>query len=403
MSKILFTTPIIEYPAAGGPQLRIEASIKALSLVSEVHILVRSFKYVMGGDVAEKFYKMITPFFKYCPSVKNISPNRYIRKLQRIVKKISGTSDADFIIDYAKKNKIKIIWFGYGNISFPIIKEIKEKAPFLQLVCDTDSVWSRFVLRELPFEKNNKRRDYIKLEGQKKELEEKEWVNLCEVTTAVSEVDASYYRGLANEPDRVRLFSNVIDMDSYNENEKIPNNFIKPCIYLAGGFGPLSAMDKAARWVIKDILPILKEKIPNIHFYIVGSGSIETLSDIKDRNITITGKLPSVLPYLCNANVALVPLMFESGTRYKILEAGACKIPIVSTTLGAEGLSVSHGKDILIADTVENFSDCIIKCINDKEYAKEIANKCYELVMKDYSVEKLKEEAIEILHHLGKK
>jgi len=124
------------------------------------------------------------------------------------------------------------------------------------------------------------------------------------------------------------------------------------------------------------------------------------MADIDDPCITITGKVPSVKPYLCHANVAIVPLKFESGTRFKILEAGAAGIPVVSTTLGAEGINVTDKKDILIADEPSAFADSIIKVIQDRKLSSEISKNLRELVIEHYSIETLSTEGRSILAHL---
>jgi glycosyltransferase involved in cell wall biosynthesis len=117
-------------------------------------------------------------------------------------------------------------------------------------------------------------------------------------------------------------------------------------------------------------------------------------------NVTVTGRLESVLPYLCNTDVALVPLKFESGTRFKILEAGACKVPLVSTTLGAEGIPVVDGEHILIADDPMSFADAIIRLLENRSLANRLAVNCQDLVKEKYSVETLLLEAKRILGYL---
>jgi glycosyltransferase involved in cell wall biosynthesis len=401
--KILFTSPILEHPPAGGPQLRIENSIKALSKVSELFIISRNAEYLMGGKDATEFYTSFTRNFSFGPSIIGLSANKYIRKVQRVYRRLftSGLlADAQYIVKIAKENNINIIWFGYGNISYDLIKLVKKLEPEFKIICDTDSVWSRFVLRELPYETDPKRIEKIKSDGTAKELEEADWVNVCDVTTAVSDVDLNYYSNLAADKSKVMLFSNVIDLETYKNLPSKPEGFKKPSVYLAGTFGPKSAMDKAARWFIEDIYPLVKKEIPDIHFYIVGNGSKQTLSDIEDDSISIMGKMPSVLPYLCNTDVSLVPLRFESGTRFKIMEAAACKIPIVSTTLGAEGIPVEHGKDILIADEPQQFANAIINLIKDKRYATKIADNCYSLISRYNSVDSLCQEAKKIIERL---
>ena len=159
-------------------------------------------------------------------------------------------------------------------------------------------------------------------------------------------------------------------------------------------------MDTAARWMLQEVFPLVLKKHPNVHFYIVGRNSELGFGHMNGINITVTGRLESVLPYLCNTDVALVPLKFESGTRFKILEAGACKIPLVSTTLGAEGIPVVDGEHILIADNPKDFADAIVRLLEDKELANKLAENCLDLVREKYSVETLEIEAKAILEFI---
>lgn len=387
--KILFTTPVIEHPPASGPALRIENSIKALNQVSELHLAVRIDQESLGGSAAEEFYRRHCHVFAYTTGLTgSYNPDDEKRNAQAIVR-------------YAEEQGIEIIWCGYGNISFQLMKSIKNLNPRLKVVCDTDSVWSRFLLRELPLEKDPERRRQIEYEGRAKEREEVEWVNFCDVTTAVSEVDADYYRQLATDPSRIHLFSNVIDLDSYAVAPPPAPDIRSPSMYLAGSFySDTCPMVRAAHWIISEVLPIILQTTPNITLYIIGNGADRMLADIRHPNVTIKGKVPSVLPYLYHTDVALVPLMFESGTRFKILEAAACNIPIVSTTLGAEGLPTHHGVELLIADSPIDFANAVICLIRDTNYAKSLANNCRQLVNRLFSINSLAEEAQSITRYL---
>jgi glycosyltransferase involved in cell wall biosynthesis len=408
--KILFTTPVLRHPASGGPYLRIENSIKALSYISELYIYCRSHLHSIGGASAVKFYKRFCKEFYFAPfamsyvaitgfarRVVNLAARIFIR---RNILAIQEESENDFkdLLRIADRIGADLIWLGYGNISYPLLKYIKENSNY-KVVLDTDSVWSRFLLRGLSYAKDDKTRRRIELEGREKEEEERWGTEMADVTTAVSEVDMEYYQALIEDKSRVKLFSNVIDLDNYKERP--PNADIKrPAVYLAGSFGKGSPMEEAARWTIENALPIVWKKYPNLHFYIIGMGSKEVLSDIDDERITVSGKVHSVLPYLCNVNVALVPLKFESGTRFKILEAGACGIPIVSTTLGAEGIPVRDGKDILIADTPEDFAAAIIRLLGNEHEASTLAENCRKLVEDGYSIKAAKREAEKIIEKL---
>lgn len=359
----------------------------------------------LGGAEAETYYNSLCRSFSYAPSCKWRSTNRYLRKAQTLFGDLTGMDvrrDAGFLLEMVDRLGIDVVWFGYGNISFPVIKAIRAARPQLKLVCDTDSVWSRFILRELPYTDSSRRRAAIERRGRQKEAEERAWVRLCDVTTAVSEIDAEYYRSISSEPERIRLFSNVIDLASYQDIPPPPAELKRPCMFLAGTFGHHnSPMDTAARWVLEKVLPLVQTQVPDVHFYIVGRGSDRTLGHAAGPSVTVMGKLPSVLPYLCHADVSLVPLKFESGTRFKILEAAACGVPIVSTVLGAEGLPVIDRQHLMIADGADEFAGAIIEIITNRSMAQGLAANSRELVRRGYSVDHLEEEARRILEHLG--
>lgn len=414
---ILFPTLELSYPPAGGPSLRIHNSIKALSRIADLHVVCRTNYDDLGGRQAVSYYRRICHRFLFAPGkgpvwrlLLQLASKRFpvsnrvayfanllIEALDVKLRNVTPRDEAAFLIRYVRRHRIRTIWFGYGNTSYPLIKEIRRRAPDLRLVCDTDSVWSRFILRALPYESDPDRRRSIEEEGRAKEREEMEWVNLCDITTAVSEVDAAYYRSLATDPGRIRIFSNAIDPEMYQDPPSAPPGFKSPSIYLAGSFGPGSPMDHAARWILDHVLPRLTHQYPNLHFYIVGKDSDRVLSDINSDRVTITGRVESVLPYLCNADVILVPLWFESGTRFKILEAGACKKAIVSTTLGAEGIPITHGHDGLIIDTPEDFANAIADLIHNPSLAQHLGQNLYELVSSRYSLAALAEEGERIL------
>lgn len=406
--KILFTTPILQHPAAGGPYLRIENSIKALSRISELYIHCRIPLAAMGGKEGLSFYKKYCKAFYFAPSPWR-DVKRFIRRvinlfsrivLNRNLCDVSLESAINFqdVLKTADSIKADIIWLGYGNISYPLLKFIKENSKY-RVVLDTDSVWSRFVLRGLPYAKDDKQRLQIEADGKAKEEEERWGTKMADVTTAVSEVDKEYYEELAGNKKKIMLFSNVIDVDNYKE-KPVNKEIKRPSVYLAGTFGKNSPMEEAALWMTDRVMPILWKDLPDLHFYIVGSGSKETLAAVVDERISILGRVDSVLPYLCNVDVATVPLKFESGTRFKILEAAACNIPIVSTTLGAEGLNVTHGKNILIVDTPEEFAASIKELLSDKEKAKLLADNCRRLVLNDYSIATAESEAQTIIEYL---
>jgi glycosyltransferase involved in cell wall biosynthesis len=394
----------------GGPTLRIENSIKALSQISDLYIYSRIPLDTIGGVDGLSFYQQYCKHFYFAPDTHKVI--RFIERCINFVSKRillhpvfnigSGLAREDFghLLRITDIVHADVIWLGYGNISYPLLKDIKSRSNY-KVVVDTDSVWSRFVLRGLSYTRNAEEHTRLEQQGEAKREEERWGTQLADVTTAVSETDADYYLQLARNPMQIHRFSNVIDLDNYQQVPEPTENIKNPSLYLAGTFWHGgSPMEDATRWTIRDILPLVREHIPGIHLYILGQSSDLVLSDVKDPDITIVGKLPSVLPYLCHTSVALVPLRFESGTRFKILEAGACNIPVVSTALGAEGIPVTHRKDILIANEPEHFANAVIELIENRGFALELAKNLKRLVNNQFAIPSLVNEGQIILDYL---
>ena len=99
----------------------------------------------------------------------------------------------------------------------------------------------------------------------------------------------------------------------------------------------------------------------------------------------LTGLVSDIRPYLEEANAVVVPLLSGSGTRIKILEAMAAGRPVISTTVGAEGLDVRDGEEILIADTPSSFADAVRRIFSDSDFAHRIAAKAKEMVRSKYT------------------
>ena len=412
-SIVLFATPVLHHPSLGGPELRIENSIKALSRISQLHLYSRIPLAQMGGTPAYDFFRSLcasvsfAPILQPTPSFLRIAQKAVNFSARMTVKRTlfhyrsKSSEDFHFLLQYAARIRADLIWLGYGNISYPLLKYIKLHSN-LPVVLDTDSVYSRYVLRGLAFAQDAEERERIQQRGTEKENEEACGTKLADVTTAVSEVDAQYYRQLAKDPSQIHLFANVIDPDRYVQTTAPPALFKKPCLYLAGTFWRHSPMEDAARWVIRDVLPLVRREQRDIHLYILGNGSEQTLADIADPAVTVLGSVPSVLPYLPHADVVLVPLRFESGTRFKILEAGACNLPVVSTTLGAEGLDVEDGTHLLIADDPEAFSNAILRLLHDRKLAIKLGRNLGQLVENSYTIDALAKQGQAILEYLSR-
>ena len=131
----------------------------------------------------------------------------------------------------------------------------------------------------------------------------------------------------------------------------------------------------------KDIYPILKKKYPQVKMTFVGTAPPKEIADAaqKDPQVKATGFVDDIRPYIDEAAVMVVPIRIGSGTRLKILDAMAMGKAIVSTSVGCEGLNVNDGKDILIADNPEGFSDKTIGLLKTPDKRVELEKNAIEL------------------------
>ncbi len=120
---------------------------------------------------------------------------------------------------------------------------------------------------------------------------------------------------------------------------------------------------------------------------LVGIGSDSFVSEsCHDSTVSAAGEVDSVIKSLGRSSVAAVPIKQGSGTRYKIIEALACHVPVVSTTLGAEGLNLISGEACLVADSSGEFAHSVISVLKNRELGDRLARNGYEVFCRDYTL-----------------
>lgn len=147
----------------------------------------------------------------------------------------------------------------------------------------------------------------------------------------------------------------------------------------------------AIRWFLENCWNLLREKNSDYKLRIIGRWSEKTSVQIKQQysNVEFAGFVDDLGKALAGT-VMIVPLRVGSGIRMKILEAGACGVPVVSTHVGAEGLMINEGEDILLADTAETFVDAIVR-LGDKALREKMGKSLKMRIGEKYSLEALKE------------
>jgi len=144
-----------------------------------------------------------------------------------------------------------------------------------------------------------------------------------------------------------------------------------PVAMFVGSFGyPPNA--EALQWLLDDLWPRVLAQRPDARLVVVGRDAPERLRDRAPANVEFAGFVPEMSAAYSDARVVLCPMRSGGGTRLKVVEGLATGLPLVSTTMGAEGIAVTDGTDILVADDPQSFADAVVRALGDDALAARI-------------------------------
>lgn len=212
---------------------------------------------------------------------------------------------------------------------------------------------------------------------------EREALGRAALNVYVSEVDADVYRRFF--PDRaVAVVPNGVDVEYFSPLQ-MP---VHPRYVVFEGnmhFGP--NIDAARRLVI-DILPLMRERMPDVRVGLVGRDPVDEVRALASPAVDVTGTVDDVRPYLARAAVFACPLQLGSGIKNKILQAWAMGRPVVATPQCLGGLSAEDGRNILVRSEPRSFADAVCGLLADSGRAAALGAAGRETVMREYSWQK---------------
>lgn len=212
----------------------------------------------------------------------------------------------------------------------------------------------------------------------------------------MSEVDGEFLASFLHDGlKRIRVAPNGVDCTKLAPP---PQNSRREDVLYVGNFQNLPNVD-ALEYLVHDIWPLLRLKRPNANLTVIGAhaeGRVDHLGG--ESGIRIVGEVPEIRPFYHSHRVLAAPIRAGSGTRLKILEAFAAEIPVVSTSLGAEGIAYEDGKHVVIADSALKFAEALDRLLDDDsqtdiltQEGRELAEHRYdwsrvsELILSDYA------------------
>jgi len=204
------------------------------------------------------------------------------------------------------------------------------------------------------------RRLYARQEARKLRRSELAGCRRADLILTVSEVDrAALAPHVGDVP--IRVVPNGVDTEFFTPGDT-PQDPTR--LVFTGAIGYRPNTDGVLHFC-RDIFPLIRQAAPDTHLAVVGKDPPPAVRALAGSHVLVTGTVPDVRPWMRSAAVFVCPLRVGGGTRLKILEAQASGRAVVSTSLGCEGLAVTPGQDILVADEPAAFADAVLRCLRD--------------------------------------
>ncbi len=302
------------------------------------------------------------------------------RMLDYLVKLPSGAPYAVSRFQFARVQETIQSWFQERRFDVAVCDFLDAATNFpavfaLPSVLFEHNVESEIWRRHAATESNPAKRLLYRVEFKRILAYEKAAVQRFHHVIAVSEHDRSLMSEWV-DPARVTVVPTGVDLEQYSPDDS--GREPEPIVVFVGAMDWEPNID-AVEYFCEEIWPSVLTQIPAARFRIVGRNPDRRVQSFAGGSVEVTGRVASVIDYLREAAVVVVPLRIGGGTRLKIYEAMAAGKAVVSTSVGAEGLDVHHGRDIVLADSRAAFRDSIVTLLQDRELRKSYERSAAEL------------------------
>ncbi len=375
-AKILFLTPDLPYPPHQGAAIRSFNLIKNLAARHEIHLL----SFVQESNSLNR----IGPLSRYCSSIATI-PDGDRSTRQRALSVLFSTKpdmalrlpSAQFAnqlricldserFDFVQVEAIEMAQYGLA------IKEMGLASPPLVIF---DDINAEYMLQRRAFEVDVKHPTfwlgafYSLLQWQKLRRYESEVCREMDKVVVVSPADGQALQRLVPGLETT-VVPNGVDTSYYSPGDMDRESDVT--LVFTGKMDFRPNVD-AVLWFAQEVLPLIQEDIPRAHFNVVGRNPHRRLQPLKELpGITLTGYVEDIRPYIAEAGIYVAPLRVGGGTRLKILEAMSMSKAIVSTSVGCEGIDITPGEELLIADEPLIFANKVLSLMNDRRRRREL-------------------------------
>ncbi len=377
MLKILFLTQVLPYPLDAGPKIRAYYVLRYLARQHAITLLT----FIRPSDPPEA----VEHLQNYCQNVVTVPINRSVRRDVGAYSK-SLLSSMPFLITRDRVPGMEAALRGIiSEERFDTVhadqlwmaayalyahKSAGQSGYQPGLILDQHNAVHLIPARMAQNSANPLIRQLLKREARLMRRYEAQICDQFDRVVWVSGDDlkavTSYQPSIQKSLLKTTIIPICIDPQIYNPVLPLPK--CDRILFLGGMHWPPNA--EGLRWMAQNVLPIVREQIPDVELLAVGK---DPPADLQNTGgLSLPGYVEDVEPVWGGCRVFVVPLLSGGGMRVKILDAWAHGLPVVSTTIGAEGIKCLDGEDILIADTPAGFAEAIVRILHDDDLASQL-------------------------------
>lgn len=377
--NILFITPTLPYPPDSGGRIVVYNTIKHLSKGHQITLL----------SFAQEEQERYIPCLKgYCIKIETVSHDNQFSKYG-LLRNLFSSLPYNTSKYYSNAMKMKISEVTEQN-SFDMVfiehLHMAQYAEFIRgvpILLREHNIETMMMKRYYKNASNPLEKIYAYLQWRKLKKYESTILNHFDCCIVLSKVDQMLLQRLSPRA-KTEVIPCGVDLEYFKpwsgvrEKNKIifiGNLLFKPTF-------------EGVFYFLNQIWPLIKKNRKDVGFHIVGPYPPERQAElVQYPDVTLLGYVKDVRPQMLSSAVEVVPLKIASGVRLKILEAMAMNLPIVSTSVGCEGLDVVSGKHILIADSPEGFAEKVLTLLEDEKLRNKLMKNSFALIREKYSWE----------------
>ena len=388
--KILFLSTWFPFPPDNGSKIRVYHLLRVLARAHHVTLIAFNPKSHAGFETPEnvEIYPVQADPFRYVQLpqvVKYLSPVPLafwqIKEMEATVNRLYGLGKWDAIV----------------AVQAPVARYALQFTG-VPRVLDVDTSLSYQLRERYQEQKTHIGRWRAWLSWYKAYCYERALFRQFQACAVVSSVEMSGVQAMVGDKSRVAVIPNGVDC----EHNRPGLAEVRPHTLVYNGALTYSANYDAMQYFLAEVYPLIRQQVPDVSLTITGSTSDVDLTGLRlDESVYFSGYVEDIRPLVAGSAVCVAPIRQGGGTRLKILEALALGTPVVATLKGAEGLDVTDGEHLLLADDPAAFAKATLRLLREPPLHKRLAANARQQVKARYDWEQIGAQFVELVEEVG--